>query len=165
MSERRKLVITGKKGCDLCISSYSSEAENTTSYISIGPDGKDVSIRCDGIVYYFNSFEDMFKAIQSNAASQISVDEDKIRYFELELARGTPKNFHPEGRLFCIKAIREPSLEEATEYAKQILKVFNCDLVTKVEEISKKEAYEKYNVWENKKIFGLNIVCHEKLIS
>lgn len=155
MSERRKLVITSKKGCDLYIS-RDAEAEGAESYISIGPDGEDVSIRCNGIVYYFNSFEDMFKAISSNAASQINMDDDKIKYFELELSRGTPKNYHPEGRPFCIKAIREPSLEEATEYARQILKVFNCDLVTNIKEISKEEAYEKYNVWENKKIFGLN---------
>lgn len=79
-----------------------------------------------------------------------------IRYFEVEFAKGTPDDYYSNGVSICIKAIHEPSCEEATEFTKEDLKIYECDFVSNVRELTKEEAFDMFDMErDDLPIFGL----------
>lgn len=78
MSEKRKQVENGR-GTDLLLGG--------DNYFSVGRRGDNVALRCNGTTVWFESFEDLFNAIDLSKASYV---------FDKEGLRCKAPRFYPE---------------------------------------------------------------------
>lgn len=78
----------------------------------------------------------------------------KLKFYELV--------FDDSDEGICILGTREPSLEEATEFAAKDLAASGCSAVTAVGEISQQQAYSFYNISDDDMpVFGTNMMRYE----
>ena len=82
------------------------------------------------------------------------------KYYEVEMSQHDTraKNGKRNETSMCIIGVREPSIKEAERFLiDDIIRVYKCTNVDKVQEISKEEAYSSFDM-ENENnfpVFGL----------
>ena len=80
---------------------------------------------------------------------------NNVNFYEVEMRNS--KNME-DSYSMCIKGIRKPNIKEAKDFLKNDLKNLGYDLISDILEISKEEAFNFFDMENEKKfpIFGLN---------
>ena len=73
------------------------------------------------------------------------------RYYEIEFAKSAELNDNelidtPDRPTICIVGEDEPTIEEAAEFCKSDMGLYECDTVVAVREITKTEAYDAFDM-------------------
>ena len=84
-----------------------------------------------------------------------------IKYYEVEISKydKRSKNGKRNKTSMCILGIRKPTIKEAEKFlVDDIIRVYKCDHIDTVREISQQEAYSAYNmddIEDTLPIFGM----------
>ena len=84
-----------------------------------------------------------------------------IKYYEVEISKydKRSKNGKRNKTSMCILGIRKPTIKEAENFlADDIIRVYKCDHIDTVREISQQEAYSAYSmddIEDTLPIFGI----------